>query len=248
VLEGHGIIGTSGTLDTWTAPNNVKLAELFGMDPTIEYNWGFNGDQKTTSGIFNLQTPRHDELWRNILDPYLSGELTTLNPIPSTDWATQGVITGWIEALSTDHYAAVITNEAIHRAVYFTCMLESEGSYTEENRQLFYNAIVWAVKRPEHELIVNLDAPLFLEPGGLTLLNATVRNLGLNNETDVELQLLINGTVVKSTIISELLTGESLTLSYLWTPTVEGTYNVTAYAPPVPDEEYIWNNIKSKIV
>jgi hypothetical protein len=148
VLSGHGIIATSGTFDTWTAPNNQKLAELFGMDPTVWYNWGFDGEQKDTNGIFNLLMPRHDELWRNIPDPYLSGSLTTLNPTPSSDWTMQGVTTGWIEALSTDHYAAVITSESIaHRAVYFTCMLEAMGQYNENNRQLFYNAILWAVPR-----------------------------------------------------------------------------------------------------
>jgi thermitase len=148
VLSGHGIIATSGTFDTWTAPNNQKLAELFGMDPTVWYNCGFDGEQKDTNGIFNLLMPRHDELWCNIPDPYLSGSLTTLNPTPSSDWTIQGVTTGWIEALSTDHYAAVITSASIaHRAVYFTCMLETMGQYNENNRQLFYNAILWAVPR-----------------------------------------------------------------------------------------------------
>jgi thermitase len=145
VFSGHGIIATSGTFDTWSAPNNQKLAELFGMDPAIQYNWGYDGDQKVTSGTFELQTPRHNELWRNMPDPYLSGSLTTLNPTPSSDWMIQGVTTGWIEALSTDHYAAVITSEAMtHKAVYFTCLLEQEGQYNENNRQLFYNAVIWS--------------------------------------------------------------------------------------------------------
>jgi len=115
------------------------------MDPVVWYNWGFNGEQKETNGIFELQMPRHNELWRNIPDPYLSDPLVTLNPTPSSDWTMQGVTTGWIEALSTDHYAAVITSEqATHKAVYFTCMLEYHGQYNENNRQLFYNAIVWS--------------------------------------------------------------------------------------------------------
>ena len=145
VLSGHGIIATSGTFNTrdGMASNNRKLADLFGMDPNIEYVWG-----TWTSGTFDLLTPRHDELWRNILDPYLSDSILTIYPYPSSDWSVQGVTTGWIEALSTDHYAAVITSESIsHRAVYFTGMLESYGQYNENNRQLFYNAIVWAVPR-----------------------------------------------------------------------------------------------------
>jgi len=143
VLSGHGIIATSGTFDTWTAPNNQKLAELFGMDPVVWYNWGYDGEEKDTNGIFDLLTPRHDELWRDVPDPYLAGYQPTLNPTPSSDWTSQGVTSGWIEALSRDHYAAVITNE-LSNAVYFTCMPEYFGSYVESTRQLFYNSIVWA--------------------------------------------------------------------------------------------------------
>jgi len=143
VLSGHGIIATSGTFDTWTAPNNQKLAGLFGMDPIVWYNWGYDGEEKDTNGIFDLLTPRHDELWRDVPDPYLAGYQATLNPTPSSDWTSQGVTSGWMEALSRDHYAAVITNE-LDRAVYFTCMPEGYGSDIESTKQLFYNSIVWA--------------------------------------------------------------------------------------------------------
>jgi len=93
-----------------------------------------------------------------------------------------------------------------------------------------------------------LDAPTFLEPSDSSLLNATVYNRGLSNETNVELFLLINGTEVGSAVIPALLNGSSYTLSYLWTPTVEGIYNVTAYAPPVPDENITINNVNSRYV
>jgi hypothetical protein len=99
-----------------------------------------------------------------------------------------------------------------------------------------------------HDLAVSLDSPSFLELGNTALLNATVRNIGLNNETNVELQLLINDTVVSSILIPELLIEESYTFSYLWTPSVEGVYNVTAYANPVPDENITANNLKTRFV
>jgi hypothetical protein len=249
VLRGHGIIATSGTFDTWTAPNNQKLAELFGMDPTIWYNWGTDGDQKETNGVFDLLTPRHNELWKNIANPYLGGSMVTLNPIPSSDWTMQGVTTGWMEALSTDHLAAVITNEGVHKAVYFTCMLELQGQYSENNRQLFYNAIAWAQKPSyEHDLGVTLEAPTIVRPGTSVFLNTTVRNYGLSNETNVELSLMIDGSIVDNVIIPELPSKTSYTLNYLWTPAIEGTYNITAYAPPLIDEGTTENNFATKTV
>ena len=98
----------------------------------------------------------------------------------------------------------------------------------------------------EHDIAVSLDAPGHLMPGDLALLNAIVFNSGLNNETDVELRLLINESVVDSVVIDFLQTNSSHSLSYDWTPpVVEATYNVTAYALPVPNEDFTLNNMKS---
>jgi len=99
-----------------------------------------------------------------------------------------------------------------------------------------------------HDLAVSLDAPSFLELSNTALLNATVHNIGLNNETNVELQLLINDTVVSSILIPELLTEESYTLSYSWAPSVVGVYNVTAYTAPVPGENITANNLKTGFI
>lgn len=96
-----------------------------------------------------------------------------------------------------------------------------------------------------HELEVNLDSPNFVTLNDEVLLNATVFNLGMSNETNVGLFLMIDGDTVNFTTIPELLTDSSHTISYPWIPTIEGIYNVTAYTPPVPDESYTWNNVLS---
>ncbi len=121
--------------------------------------------------------------------------------------------------------------------------------YHGDNMQLANNMIDWLVgEQQEHELVVRLDAPNYLEPGKTTTLNATVRNRGLNNETNVELALLINGTVMDNATIPELVNGSAYTVSYSWAPATEAIYNVTAYAPPVPGENITLNNVKTKLV
>jgi thermitase len=127
-------------------------------------------------------------------------------------------------------------------------IMDNDGLGMADNTQLMLNIFNWIGVKYEHDLAVTLDAPTFLKPGDSSLLNATVTNKGLSNETDVELFLLINGSLVDSVVIPELLTGSSYTLSYLWTPTVEATYNVTAYAPLVPDENVTANNVVSKMI
>jgi parallel beta-helix repeat protein len=104
----------------------------------------------------------------------------------------------------------------------------------------------WAL--PAHELVISLTAPVYLQLGSSLSLNATVTSEGLNDEVDVELMLFINDNTVNQTTVSILRAGASYTLSYTWTSTVEGVYNVTAYAPPVPDETRVENNRMTKLV
>jgi len=99
-----------------------------------------------------------------------------------------------------------------------------------------------------HELDVYLEAPMYLEAGDSSLLNATVYNDGVFGDETVDLSLWINGTVVDSATIPTLAIGTSYTLSYSWTSTVEATYNVTAYAPPIPGEIYAGNNHASRMI
>jgi parallel beta-helix repeat protein len=101
---------------------------------------------------------------------------------------------------------------------------------------------------PEHELVVSITPLYFLKLGDFTSLDTSVANQGSNDEIDIEFSLLINDTIVNSTTILLLQPGNSYTLKYLWAPTVEGTYNITAYAHPVPGETYVGNNRVSEFV
>jgi parallel beta-helix repeat protein len=95
---------------------------------------------------------------------------------------------------------------------------------------------------PEHELVVSITAPASLQLGSSSSLDAIVTNQGLNDEVNVVLSLFINGTKTNSTTIPLLQPWNSYSLSYVWIPTVKGTYNVTAYATPVPGETSVENN------
>jgi thermitase len=148
-----------------------------------------------------------------------------------------------------DGYDKIIATEGLPGKVVFW---NGDGSYdwiwNSDCEVMFKNLIHWFTVRYEHELVVSLEAPRFLEPGDSAMLNATVQNQGLNDETNVELQLLINGTLVESKTIPLLVNGTSDTLSYLWTPPIAGKYNITVYAPPVQGENITRNNLYSKLI
>jgi PKD repeat protein len=148
-----------------------------------------------------------------------------------------------------DGYDRIIaTDGLLGKVVFWNGVGLNDWMWNADCETMFKNTIAWFIIRYEHELTVSLDAPIFLEPGDSSMLNATVYNRGLSNETNVELQLLINGTIVNYVTIPDLQNGTSYPLSYLWTPIVEATYNVTTYVQPVPEENITVNNIATKMV
>jgi parallel beta-helix repeat protein len=82
----------------------------------------------------------------------------------------------------------------------------------------------------EPGLAVSVTTPAAISLGSSSLLSAMVTNEGSNDDANLEFWLLINGTTLNSTTVAILKAGDSHTLSCLWTPTTQGTYNVTAYA------------------
>jgi len=123
-----------------------------------------------------------------------------------------------------------------------------EWAYGGSHSDMLENSLLYSVHQFEHELAVFLEAPIFLVPGNSSILNATVINYGLSNETNVDLRVLINDGIVDSVVIPELSSGAFYKLNYLWTPTEEGIYNVTSYAPPLIEEKVVVNNEASETV
>jgi len=236
VYEGHGLIATAGTLYMYV-PNNNKLASLFGLDETVMW---------TTTGtdLLHIINTTHP-LFSNIPNPLVFPYLGTSLPYDG-QWNSNELVDG--EYLALGHYleSAIVTRRGL---VYISPWLEVIPPYYHHHLQLLYNAITWSrYQKPEHELVVSLNVPSHLEPRESTLINATVTNNGLNNETAVEFYILINGEVVNSTTVSVLPAESSFEISYLWTPITEGTFNVTAYAPPITGETLTTNNKFTKLV
>jgi hypothetical protein len=102
---------------------------------------------------------------------------------------------------------------------------------------------------PAHELIAyGWATPPYVKPGASGTINATILNFGENNETDVAVQLLANGTVMGSTLIGFLASGSSTSVGFTWSPTGQGSYNVTLYVVPVPGETSLENNVLWKYI
>jgi thermitase len=236
VHEGHGLIATAGTF-YYGVPNNNKLMPLFGMNENVSY-------YETGTDLlhlFNSTHPLFDDVPNPLVFPNVGSAVPT-----SGMWDSNELAGGTYLAMGHRNESAIVTYRGL---VYISPWLETIPPYYHHPLKLLYNAILWSrYQKPQHELEVSLEAPPHLQPGNSTLLNATVSNMGVNNETNVELDLMIDDSAVNSTIISELPVNSSSTIQYLWSPTIERTYNVTAYAPPLPGEESASNNIVTAFV
>jgi thermitase len=236
VYEGHGLIATSGTF-YWQVPNNNKLAPLFGLSETMT---GY----ATQTDLLHVLNASHP-IFKNVPNPLVFQQVATVIPSDG-QWDSNELVGGNYLALGHSQESAVVSFRGL---VYISPLLEMVPPYYHHHLQLFYNAILWSkYQKPQHELAVSLDVPSRLTPGESTVLNATVSNRGLSNETNVELRLFIGSTLETNLTIPQLLAGSSYTLSYSWTPNVQGAYNITAYAPPITGEDFAMNNIAGKTV
>lgn len=100
---------------------------------------------------------------------------------------------------------------------------------------------------PNHDLLIlKLNMTTYVEPGDLMSANVTILNFGESNESSIEVQLLVDGDIKESSLISNLPSGASAEISFSCAPMIEGTHNVTLYLLPVLDEENVENNVLSK--
>ncbi len=105
------------------------------------------------------------------------------------------------------------------------------------------NAYQAVLQPPSHDLNVELETPSNVEVFTTHLVNATVSNWGLSDETNVQVKLFINEAEVASQTYTNLFVDQSETLSYSWEPTAEDTYNITAFVEPVTGETNTENNL-----
>lgn len=99
----------------------------------------------------------------------------------------------------------------------------------------------------QHDLFLyRYDTPTFVQPGDMVPIMATVLNFGSSSESNVNVSLLIDGSLVDSTIIQALASDSFATPALLlWNPLQIGTYNVTLYVRPVTGETIVSDNVIS---
>jgi thermitase len=233
VHEGHGFIVTGDSFNKDT-PNNQRLAELVGLRKDLSLHWFFNGTDLVE--ILNVTHP----IFEKVPNPMVLPPVSTVVPF-NGQWDSEELAGGNYIAGGYSNESAIVEFKGL---LYFSLKLETIQPQYQHHLQLLYNAIIWSrYMKPQHDLTVLLNCPRYVSPNETTLLNATVENLGWESESNVQISLVIDGDTVNTTVIPELLSASSFTVSYWWRTDREASHNVTAYAPPVAGEDHVSDDV-----
>ncbi len=234
VRAGHGLFASGFAI----ALHSESMGPFFGVKENLFF------DTYYSLSNLNILQPGH-AIFLNLPDPFTTSYPFSFYPM-GTGWDLSVLQGASYLAIDTSgsNYGTILTYRGIVYTSYFPELLSNR-----DDRQLVYNILTWSeYEIPDHELRVSLAAPNYCEPGDTVQINATVYNEGLNNETNLLLQLFIDSLQVASLPIPELANFTSETLSYLWTPLTEAIYNITAYVAPVQDETDTSNNAVTRFV
>jgi hypothetical protein len=98
----------------------------------------------------------------------------------------------------------------------------------------------------EHDIsVVDTTFPNIGELNKTVTIKALVKNIGINNEKNITVQLKIDGVLYNETNITSLLKFTQTVINFTWIPNSTGLINLTIYAVNVSGETVIWNNIKN---
>jgi uncharacterized membrane protein len=111
-------------------------------------------------------------------------------------------------------------------------------------------ALVTSGAKIEHDISVSdIKSPNYLKPNQQTQVNATVMNIGNNDEDSITITLKVDKNPVKSTTITSLDSGESTIVSFTWSaPSFEGDYLIEVESSILPNEYNTNNNKAEKII
>jgi len=108
---------------------------------------------------------------------------------------------------------------------------------------------IFVAKLILHDILVeSLEAPLIVEVSKTFMVNATIRNIGICGEQNINVSFLINGEPVYTTIIDRLDSQSHTSISTSIFLSDIGKKNITLYVEPVPGELSDENNIMTKFL
>lgn len=109
-------------------------------------------------------------------------------------------------------------------------------------------AIPYSFFTPEHYIsVTDLNVPDTVPHGETQTVSAMVNNIGNNTETNIDVDFIVDDSVIDTATIPSLLVEESTQVSFSWDPAI-GSYLVEIESQPITDEYDLTNNNVNKTV
>jgi hypothetical protein len=106
-----------------------------------------------------------------------------------------------------------------------------------------YALVASGVTRYDHDLRVqSIGLPEFVGVGENVVVNASILNIGFNNESNVKVEMLVENVTVDTEYITEIDIGETIIVHFNWKPEEVGQYYVSISIEPLSGETSIWDN------
>ncbi len=241
VSAGHPIIATAGTFNYDLAPNNQELAPIFGLKEDAHGSWGFGDELKNP---FTVTDPDHP-MFDGIPESYMPGDPSAASGLRVSDGhiKAKSLSSSWIGP-DTKYY--IVTNKHENgQAFYFSHFPES-GDASAQDKRLICNSLVYGYQNsttPEHDITVRKQkVPEWVEYGAQAKFKARVYNTGSNTETDIQINLNIDGTVRDTKTISTLNEGDQKDVTLKYTPADHGEHAVKINSTKLNGETITINN------
>jgi len=103
------------------------------------------------------------------------------------------------------------------------------------------------VNQAQHDLrVLDVDAPDIVAAGVTTTINVTLSNQGKSPESDVDIELIINGSVQATKNLASIDDSAKVFVNISWVPQRAGDFTLTIHTVPVAGENALKNNNYSR--
>ncbi|MEM4293606.1 MAG: S8 family serine peptidase, partial [Thermoplasmata archaeon] len=184
-------------------------------------------------------------------DPISDGLGTVYITPPFSNWADRVEPDASAYTVFRNHqgYSCAIRYEdsiAGFRTVFFGFPFEAITNRNITNGTIVIDRIIkWLNPPQQHDLAVTslITNKTWSQPGESVTINATVRNKGLQTETNIEVKFYADGNVIDVKYIPSLAPGKAATLGTSFVFPVEGARPIAVEVTPISGETIIGNNI-----
>jgi hypothetical protein len=239
VVEAHEIIPPGANLSIRFAfwENNIDVIGRFGYKGQLftTYHWAMWDTLPDSTGepVFPAGANPGDKMWFN--------RSFFIDPGPGSGYGGAGMggmvadelgVTVWIQNDDTHQVEQACLEDFEPDPPVPTHDIAVKGLHVDDNPCYFNMS-------PPNKVIANRTVPV----------NGTVLNWGASNETDIEVNFIVNGSVEQTQSIPFLQAGFGQRVSFNWTvPIIVGNCTVAIQATPVAGDVNATNNIHEKTV